>query len=99
MKLFKSSHSKILEAESLYTIASYILTMDTTIQISRGLLETLKKRKINNKESYEEIIWDLLEDTEELSEETKKEIEEGRKEIERGEVTSLNKLKKKYGIE
>ena len=45
--------------------------METTIQISEDLLEELKKRKINEK-SYEDVIWDLIEDELELSEETKK---------------------------
>jgi len=73
--------------------------MDTTVQISKDLLETLKKRKLATRESYESVIWDLLEDTMELSEETKKNIEEGRKQIERGETISLSKLKKKYGLD
>ena len=82
----------------LYIIAAYIHTMATTIQISKNLLETLKKRKINLKESYEEIIWDLLEDTMELSEETKRNIAEAREEYKRGETISLAKIKKKYKI-
>ena len=51
--------------------------MVTTIQVSEDLLEHLKKMKIHEKESYEDIILDLIEDRLELSEETKKEIEEG----------------------
>lgn len=47
--------------------------MVTTIQISEKLQEKLKKRKLYDNESYEEVIWDLLEDSMELSEETKKE--------------------------
>ena len=46
----------------------------TTIQISKDLLEELKSRKMYDKESYEEVIWDALEDSMELSEETKKRI-------------------------
>ena len=48
--------------------------MATTIQISKELLKKLKERKMYEKESYEEVIWDLLEDTMELSEQTKKNI-------------------------
>jgi predicted transcriptional regulator len=69
--------------------------MATTIQISKELLESLKKRKIHSKESYEEIIWDLLEDTMELSEETKRNIEESRAQYERGEVVSFEEIKKR----
>lgn len=69
--------------------------MVTTIQVSNDLVEKLKKMKINSKESYENIIWDLIEDSMELSEETKRNIKESRKEYERGEVVSFEKIKKK----
>jgi hypothetical protein len=72
--------------------------MDTTIQISKDLLEKLKKRKMSEKESYEDIIWDLLEDTMELSEETKKDIEESRKQFKEGKTISLEDIKKKHGL-
>ena len=72
--------------------------MDTTIQVSKELVNTLNKRKLNSRESYESIIWDLLEDTMELSEETKNEIVLGRKEIKEGKFVSLEHIKKKYGI-
>ena len=48
--------------------------MATTIQVSQELQKTLAKRKLYDRESYEEVIWDLLEDTMELTEEAKKEI-------------------------
>lgn len=69
--------------------------MVTTIQVSGELLDSLKKRKLSVKESYEEVIWDLLEDTRELSEETKRNIEESRKQYERGEVVSFEEIKKR----
>ena len=72
--------------------------MATTIQVSEDLLEALKNRKIYSKESYEDLIWDLIEDTMELSEETKKRIEQSKLEIERGEIVSLSEVKKKLGI-
>jgi len=72
--------------------------MATTIQISERLLKELKHKKIYDKESYEEIIWDLLEDSMELSEETKKHIEQSRREIEQGKTTSLADVKKKLGL-
>ena len=70
--------------------------MDTTIQISRELLKTLKNKKMHEKESYEDIIWDLIEDCKELSEETKKNIEISLKEIKEGKTVSLEEIKKKY---
>ncbi len=72
--------------------------MATTIQISSKLLESLKKRKIGSKESYEEVIWDLVEDSMELSEETKKDIEESRKEVIAGKFKSLSRIKKDLRI-
>jgi hypothetical protein len=49
--------------------------MATSIQVSVDLVDELKNRKIFDSESYEDVIWDLLEDTIELSQEIKKEIE------------------------
>ena len=72
--------------------------MDTTIQVSKELVNILNKRKFNLRESYEDIIWDLLEDTMELSDETKREIEEARKEIKEGRFVSLEDIKRKYKI-
>lgn len=68
----------------------------TTIQIGKDLAEELKKRKMSAKESYEEIIWDLLEDTMELSEETKQAIAIGRKQILEGKVISFEDLKREF---
>ncbi|MBU2562096.1 MAG: hypothetical protein KKF68_00335 [Nanoarchaeota archaeon] len=72
--------------------------MDTTIQISRELLTKLQLMKIHNKESYEDLIWDLIEDRMEFSEETKKNIEQSEKEIKQGKTISLEELKKKHKI-
>lgn len=72
--------------------------MVTTIQVNEKLLEALKLRKISDKESYEEVIWDLIEDTMELSEETKKNIAQSQKEIKEGKTISLEKIKNELGI-
>ena len=72
--------------------------MATTIQISENLLETLKKRKMSEKESYEEVIWDLIEDTMELSEQTKKDIEESRKQIKEGKFHRWEDIKKELKL-
>tara|TARA_Y100000310_G_C20475060_1_gene711979 strand:- start:340 stop:558 length:219 start_codon:yes stop_codon:yes gene_type:complete len=69
--------------------------MVTTIQVSEDLIETLKTKKMYSKESYEEIIWDLLEDSKELSEETKRRIERSEKQVKRGETVSLSEIKRK----
>jgi len=70
------------------------MDMATTIQVSDDLLKTLKKRKLHEKESYEEIIWDLLEDTMELSEETLKSIERAKK----GRFYTHKQVKERLGL-
>lgn len=72
--------------------------MATTIQISEELKKELSKKKLYSAESYEDVIWDLMEDTMELSEETKKNMERSRKEIERGEFITHKQLKKELGL-
>ncbi len=72
--------------------------METTIQISKKLLETLKKRKLSDRESYEKIIWDLIEDTRELSDLAKKEITEAREEIVKGKVHKWEDIKKEFKL-
>lgn len=80
-------------------MANYIVTMaTTTIQISTDLLKELKARKMYVKESYEEVIWDLLEDTMELSEETKKNIEQSLKDIREGRTYTLEEVKKMHNL-
>jgi len=70
----------------------------TTIQISKELQEKLEARKIAERESYEEVIFDLLEDTMELSEETKKDISQARAEIKQGKFKSLAQIKKELKL-
>ena len=73
--------------------------MVTTIQISEKLQKELSKRRFSDKETYEEVIWDLIEDMLELSEETKRDIERSREEIKQGKVYTLAEVKKKIGLE
>ena len=72
--------------------------MATSIQISEDLQKELIKRKISEKETYEEVIWDLVEDSQELSAETKKEIAFARAEIKEGRFHSLAEVKKELGL-
>jgi predicted transcriptional regulator len=71
---------------------------NTTIQISNDLANELKKRKFSDNESYEEVIWDLIEDTLELSEQTKKDIKEAEPDIKAGRVYKWEEVKKELGI-
>ena len=68
--------------------------MATTIQVSEQLVQELKKRKLYDQETYEEVITNLIEDTLELSQETKRNIEISRKEIKAGKVRTLAEVKK-----
>lgn len=72
--------------------------MATTIQVSEQLVNTLKKRKQYDKESYEEVIWDLVEDTMELNEETKRDVEQARAEIKAGKFYTHEQVKKELGL-
>lgn len=66
----------------------------TTIQISKELKERLGAKKLFARESYEEVIEDLIEDTMELSEETKRDIAQSLKEIKAGKVHRWEDVKK-----
>ncbi|MDF1557421.1 MAG: hypothetical protein P1P80_04480 [ANME-2 cluster archaeon] len=70
----------------------------TTIQISNTLQNELIKRKLFDRETYEEVIWDLVEDTKELSDQTKRDIEKARAEIKAGKVHTLAQVKKELGL-
>ncbi|MFT4311379.1 MAG: hypothetical protein ACMXX7_02025 [Candidatus Woesearchaeota archaeon] len=71
----------------------------TTIQISSDLQKELNKMKLFNRETYEEVIWNIIEDTKELSEQTRKDIALSRKEISEGKFVTLTDLKKKYNLQ
>lgn len=72
--------------------------MATTIQISKTLHTALKKKKMHENESYEELIWNLLEDSMELNEETIKDIKEGLKDFKKGKFYTLEQVKKEAGL-
>jgi predicted CopG family antitoxin len=72
--------------------------MTTTIQIGLDLLNKLQMMKIHKKESYEDIIWDLIEDRMELSEETKKNLKLSERDLREGKTISLEELKNKRRI-
>ena len=72
--------------------------MYSTIQVSNELKDTLVKPKFYDAESYEEVIWNLIEDLTELNEETKKELAESRTQAARGEVYTFDQVKKKLNL-
>ena len=50
------------------------------------------------RETYNQIIEDLVEDTYELSEQTKKELEEALKDIKNGRVYTQEEIEKEFGV-
>lgn len=72
--------------------------MPTTIQISEDLQKELRERKIYNKETYEEVIWDLIEDVMEINTQTKKELAQARNEIKTGKSHTLAEVEKELGL-
>lgn len=72
--------------------------MMTTIQVSTELQQELINRKLNDKETYEDVIWGALEDSMELSEETKRDMEISRAEIKAGKFHTLEEVKKELRL-
>lgn len=70
----------------------------TSIQVSQALKKELDKHKMNDRDTYEGVIWDLVEDHKMLNEETLKEIEQGRKDYREGKSVSFEELKKKLKL-
>lgn len=74
------------------------LSMVTSIQISERLQDELARKKVFSRETYEDVIWNLIEDTKEINKETKAEIEEARAEIKKGKFHKLSAVKKELGL-
>ena len=72
--------------------------MDTTIQVSNELLDKLRNMKVYSKESYESIIWDLVEDRLVFSEQTQINIKKSEEDLKKGRTISLEEIKKKIGV-
>ena len=72
--------------------------MASSIQLSKELQELLAKRKLSDSETYEEVIWDLIEDTLELSDQTKKDIKKARADFQSGRYMSHAQVKKQLGL-
>lgn len=72
--------------------------MVSSIQVSEALLAELKRRKLHDRESYEAVISDLLEDCSELSLEAKRDLAKSRAEYKAGRVRPLSEVRKELGI-
>ena len=72
--------------------------MPTTIQISNEVKTSLDKMRIFERETYNEIIENMIEDNVQLNEKTKKEIEEARKRIKSGKFVTQEQAEKELGL-
>ena len=72
--------------------------MHTTIQISNDVKKTLDRMRIFERETYNEIIENMIEDNLELNKRTKKELLEAKSRVDKGEFISLEEIEKKFGL-
>ncbi len=72
--------------------------MHTTIQISKDVKRILDRMRIFERETYNEIIENMIEDNLELNEKTKKEIKEAKKRIEKGEFVTFEEVEKNFSL-
>ncbi len=68
--------------------------MVTSVQVSVDLLNSLKSRKLFPRETYEDVIRNLLEDSQRLSEKTRRELEASRAEIREGRHQTLEEVRR-----
>jgi 6-pyruvoyl-tetrahydropterin synthase len=74
------------------------MVKQTQIKVSEELKSALDSQKQFDNETYEEVIWDFLEERLPLSDETKKNIEISRKEFKERKVTPIEELMKEYSL-
>ncbi|NQU98404.1 hypothetical protein HQ533_02970 [Candidatus Woesearchaeota archaeon] len=77
------------------------MTMETTmIQLKKDTAQKLKEIKKYAKQSYDEIIRELIQDTtsEKLTEKEKAELEEAMEDIRKGRVYSIKEVAREFNI-
>ena len=72
--------------------------MTTTIQITGRLQQELKGRKLSDSESYEDVLWDLLEDVMEITQETRRIIRRSEADVKAGRIHSLGSVKRELDV-
>ncbi|HIH37719.1 hypothetical protein J4460_07400 [Candidatus Woesearchaeota archaeon] len=72
----------------------------TTIQINQATLERLKQMKNFERQSYDDVLNNLLDNTDEevLSAEEITEIQQGLEDIKKGKVSSIESVAKELGV-
>ncbi|UYP46950.1 hypothetical protein NEF87_003235 [Candidatus Lokiarchaeum ossiferum] len=71
---------------------------NTSIQIKKDTKIKLDSLKLSKRDSYNDVIENLLEDSSELNEETLKDIEDALKEYKDGQTSSLEDVKHQLGF-
>jgi predicted transcriptional regulator len=74
------------------------MSNNTTIQLSSETKAKLDKMRVSKRDTYNDIIENLIEDSMELSEEAKKDIEEALEDYKQGRVYSMADVKKDLGL-
>jgi hypothetical protein len=72
--------------------------MNVRIQISDGLRKELSKRKVSREDTFEDVIWDLIESGERLSEKSRKNIRKARNQIKKGSFFTHEQVKERLGL-
>lgn len=70
----------------------------TSIQIKKKTKEILDSLKLTKRESYNDVIDNLIEDSLSLNEETLEDIQKAMKEYEQGQFTTLKEAKQQLGL-
>ena len=70
----------------------------TTIQVSKKTKESLEKMKISTRDSYNDVIEQLIEDSQELSDHAIKDLEEALDDEKKGRVISHAEVGKRMGF-
>jgi predicted transcriptional regulator len=70
----------------------------TTIQVSKKTKELLDRLKISTRETYNDVIEQLIEDGKELSDQAIKDIEEALEDYKEGRVISHDEVKRQMGF-
>ena len=66
--------------------------MPTTIQVSNALKAELTALKLYERETYDEVLWNLIEDSRELSREALALLAEAEADVAAGRLVSLDEL-------
>lgn len=70
----------------------------TTIQISVDVKKKLEKLKASNRETYNEVIENLIEDTLKLSEEAQRDLEEALDDVKNDRLITHENIKQMFGL-